>query len=61
MAVGKGLGLAQRPAVRIAGHPGVWARTMPGLVATAQSIDADVVGADRAAFERLGSGWLRFR
>ena len=31
------------------------------LVATAQSIDADVVGADRAAFERLGDRYLRFR
>jgi predicted nucleic acid-binding protein len=31
------------------------------LVATAESLDADVVGADRAAFERLGSRYLRFR
>ena len=31
------------------------------LVATADSIDADVVGADRAAFDRLGSRYLRFR
>jgi predicted nucleic acid-binding protein len=31
------------------------------LVATAESIDADVVGADRAAFERLGPRYLRFR
>jgi predicted nucleic acid-binding protein len=31
------------------------------LVATAQSIDADVVGADRAAFDRLGARYLRFR
>ena len=31
------------------------------LVATAESIDADVVGADRAAFERLGERYLRFR
>jgi hypothetical protein len=31
------------------------------LVATAESIDADVVGADRAAFERLGRRYLRFR
>lgn len=31
------------------------------LVATAESIDADVLGADRAAFEGLGSRYLRFR
>ena len=31
------------------------------LVATAESIDADVVGAERAAFERLGARYLRFR
>lgn len=31
------------------------------LVATAQAIDADVVGADRMAFERLGARYLRFR
>lgn len=31
------------------------------LVATAESIDADVLGADRAAFERLGDRYLRFR
>lgn len=31
------------------------------LVATAQILDADVVGADRAAFERLGARYLRFR
>jgi predicted nucleic acid-binding protein len=31
------------------------------LVATADSLNADVVGADRAAFERLGSRYLRFR
>jgi len=31
------------------------------LVATAQVLDADVVGADRAAFERLGPRYLRFR
>lgn len=30
------------------------------LVATAESIRADVVGADRAAFERLGAHYLRF-
>jgi len=31
------------------------------LVATAESIGAEVVGADRKAFERLGSSYLRFR
>ena len=31
------------------------------LVATADSLDADVVGADRTAFERLGGRYLRFR
>jgi hypothetical protein len=30
-------------------------------VATAESIDADIVGADRAAFEQLGSRYLRYR
>jgi len=31
------------------------------LVAAAQSIDADVEGADRHAFERLGARYLKFR
>ena len=31
------------------------------IVATAESIPADIVAADRAAFERLGAGYLRFR
>jgi hypothetical protein len=31
------------------------------LVATAESIDADAVAADRSAFERLGPRYLRFR
>ena len=31
------------------------------LVATAESLNADVVAADRAAFERLGDRYLRFR
>jgi predicted nucleic acid-binding protein len=31
------------------------------LVATADAFSADVVGADRAAFERLGARYLRFR
>lgn len=47
--------LLQRRAARRMGENDAW------LVATAQSIKADVVGADRAAFERLGAGYLRFR
>ncbi len=47
--------LLQRRAARRMGENDAW------LVATAESIDADVVGADRAAFERLGSRYLRFR
>ena len=31
------------------------------LVATADALDADVVESDRAAFERLGPRYLRFR
>jgi predicted nucleic acid-binding protein len=45
----------QRRAPRRLGENDAW------LVATAESIDADVVGADRTAFERLGSRYLRFR
>ena len=47
--------LVQRRSARRMGENDAW------LVATAESIDADVVGADRAAFERLGRGYLRFR
>lgn len=47
--------LLQRRATRRMGENDAW------LVATADSIDADVVGADRAAFERLGARYLRFR
>jgi predicted nucleic acid-binding protein len=47
--------LLQRRASRRMGENDAW------LVATAESIDADVVGADRAAFERLGARYLRFR
>lgn len=47
--------LLQRRAARRMGENDAW------LVATAQSINADVVGADRAAFERLGARYLRFR
>jgi predicted nucleic acid-binding protein len=31
------------------------------LIATAESIDADIVGAGRIAFERLGTRYLRYR
>ena len=47
--------LLQRRAKRRMGENDAW------LVATAESINADVVGADRVAFERLGAGYLRFR
>jgi predicted nucleic acid-binding protein len=47
--------LAQRRASRRMGENDAW------LVATADSLNADVVGADRAAFERLGARYLRFR
>lgn len=45
----------QRRAARRLGENDAW------LVATADSIDADVVGADRKAFERLGTRYLRFQ
>lgn len=47
--------LLQRRAPRRMGENDAW------LVATAQSLDADLAGADRAAFERLGERYLRFR
>ena len=47
--------LLQRRASRRLGENDAW------LVATADLLDADVVGADRAAFLRLGSRYLRFR
>ena len=47
--------LLQRRAARRIGENDVW------LVATAESLDADIVGADRAAFERMGARYLRFR
>lgn len=55
MAQARRCALLQRRAARRMGENDAW------LVATAASIDADVVGADRAAFERLGSRYLRFR
>jgi predicted nucleic acid-binding protein len=47
--------LIQRRAARRMGENDAW------LVATADSLNADLVGADRAAFERLGARYLRFR
>lgn len=47
--------LLQRRASRRMGENDAW------LVATAESINADIIGADRAAFERLGAHYLRFR
>ncbi len=46
--------LLQRRSARRMGENDAW------LVATAESLNADVVGADRAAFERLGARYLRF-
>ena len=47
--------LLQRRAPRRMGENDAW------LIATAESIDADIVGADRIAFERLGARYLRYR
>ena len=47
--------LLQRRATRRMGENDAW------LVATAESINADIVGADRIAFERLGARYLRYR
>ena len=47
--------LIQKRAARRLGENDAW------LVATAESTDADVVGSDRRAFERLGARYLRFR
>jgi predicted nucleic acid-binding protein len=47
--------LLQRRTSRPLGENDAW------LVATAEAIDADVVAADRSAFERLGARYLRFR
>src|SRR5262249_6619478 len=45
----------QRGSPRRLGENDAW------LMATAQLLDADVVGADRTAFERLGDRYLRYR
>lgn len=47
--------LVQRRTSRRLGENDAW------LVATAESINADVVAADRTAFERLGARYLRYR
>jgi len=47
--------LRQRRSSRRLGENDAW------LVATAESLDADVVGANRTAFARLGERYLRFR
>ena len=47
--------LLQRRASRRLGETDAW------LVATAEVLNADMVGADRKAFERLGPRYLRFR
>lgn len=47
--------LLQRRATRRLSENDAW------LIATADTLNADVVGADRAAFERLGARYLRFR
>ncbi len=47
--------LLQRRAAHRLGENDAW------LVATAESLDADLVGADSAAFGRLGDRYLRFR
>jgi hypothetical protein len=47
--------LLQRRSSRRMGENDAW------LVATAEILDADIVGADRAAFERLGSRYLQFQ
>ena len=47
--------LLQRRATRRMGENDAW------LVASAESTNADIVGADRIAFERLGVRYLRYR
>jgi len=47
--------LLQRRSSRRMGENDAW------LVATAEILDADIVGADRTAFERLGPRYLRFQ
>jgi predicted nucleic acid-binding protein len=54
LAQARGCALLQRRGARRMGENDAW------LVATAQSLDADLAGADRKAFERLGERYLRF-
>jgi len=54
LAQARSCALLQRRASRRLGANDAW------LVATAESLDADVVGANRAAFARLGARYLRF-
>jgi predicted nucleic acid-binding protein len=54
LAQAKRCALLQRRSSRRLGENDAW------LVATADALSADVVGADRAAFERLGSRYLKF-
>ena len=55
LAQAKRCALIQRRASRRLGENDAW------LVATAESLDADLVGADTSAFERLGDRYLRFK
>jgi predicted nucleic acid-binding protein len=52
---------ARRCALRQRRTPRRMSENDAWLVATADGLDADVIGADRAAFERLGRRYLRFR
>ena len=55
MAQARRCALLQRRSPKRLGENDAW------LVATAHVLNADIVGADRAAFERLGERYLRFR
>ena len=55
------LAQAQRCAALRAKSPRRMGENDAWLVATAELLDADVVGADRIAFSRLGGRYLRFR
>jgi len=54
LAHGRRCAIVQRRSTRL-GENDAW------LVATAQVLDADIVGADRSAFERLGERYLKYR
>jgi predicted nucleic acid-binding protein len=55
LAHGRRCALLQRRASHRSGENDAW------LVATADVLDADVAGADRRAFDRLGRRYVRFR